>query len=275
MSVQGLLRKYRLRPRKGLGQNFLADSYHLSKIVEAAELDPADTVLEIGPGLGTLTRRLAGQVPSGRVVAVEVDPNMVRALQMELADLSNLTLVEADILGVDPPQLVRGGPYVVVANLPYYITSAVLRHLLESEPRPQRLVFTVQQEVGQRLVAGPGQMSLLAVSAQFYGKPRLVHKIPAGAFIPPPKVDSAVVRVDTFPTPPFAGDRPALFFRVVKAGFSQKRKQLKNSLAASLGLPAGDVAGLMAEAGIDPRRRAQTLSLAEWAGLVDRLEGII
>lgn len=268
MSVSELLRKYDLRPRKGLGQHFLADPYHLTRIVEATELGERDAVLEIGPGLGALTRLLAGRVPAGRVVAVELDPQMVHLLRMELGHLPNLTLVEADILAVEPPRLIPGGNYVVVANLPYYITSAVMRHLQESRPPPRRLVVTVQREVAQRMVAGPGKMSLLAVSTQFYGRPALVHRIPAGAFIPPPKVDSAVVRVDTYTAPPVEVADAELFFRVVRAGFGQKRKQLKNALAAGLGRPVAEVAAVMAAAGIDPRRRAETLSLAEWAALL-------
>ncbi len=161
--------------------------------------------------------------------------------------------------------------YKVVANLPYYITSAVLRHLLESMPRPERVVVTVQKEVGQRIVAGPGKMSLLAVSVQFYGQPALVHHIPAGAFYPPPKVDSAVVRIDTFVQPAITGVDVKSFFKVVKAGFGQKRKQLKNSLAAGLHRPASEIVKLMKQANIDPSRRAETLSLAEW----ERLAGLI
>jgi 16S rRNA (adenine1518-N6/adenine1519-N6)-dimethyltransferase len=267
MSIHQLLRKYNLRPRKSLGQNFLADPHHLGKIVEAAALDEADTVLEIGPGLGTLTRHIAAKVPRGRVIAIELDPLLVRLLRAELADQANLTIVEADILGLDPPLLAGTERFLVVANLPYYITSAVIRHLLECRPPPARLVVTVQKEVAQRIVAGPGRMSLLAVSVQFYGRPAIVHRIPAGAFIPPPKVDSAVVLVDTYPEPVVAGPDPSAFFRVVKAGFGQKRKQLRNALAAGLQRQQGEIAQVMATAKIDPRRRAETLSMAEWATL--------
>ena len=274
VSLRQIMDKYDLRPRKGLGQHFLADPNILRKIVEAAELSPEAVVLEIGPGLGTLTRWLAAA--ASRVVAVELDARMISVLQAELSDLPNLELVQGDILQLDPLVLIRdptsadfGSPpaYTVVANLPYYITSAAIRHLLEAELPPRRLVLTVQLEVARRIVAEPGDMSLLAVSVQFYGRPRIVTKIPAGAFVPPPKVDSAVVRIDTYETPPVAVYDVETFFRVVRAGFGQKRKQLKNALAAGLGLPAADVSAIIARAGIEPQRRAQTLNLGEWADL--------
>ena len=274
LSLRQLLDKHNLRPRKGLGQHFLADPNILRKIVEAAELSPDVVALEIGPGLGTLTRWLAES--AGYVVAVELDEGMLALLREELADLPNLELVQGDILELDPVTLIRDlsssdlgshPVYTAVANLPYYITSAAIRHLLEAEPPPNRLALTVQLEVARRIVAEPGDMSLLAVSVQFYGRPRIVAKIPAGAFVPPPKVDSAVVRIDTYDTPLVAVPDAEDFFRVVRAGFGQKRKQLKNALAAGLGLPPADVSAIMARAGIEPQRRAQTLSLAEWADL--------
>ncbi|MBN1218083.1 MAG: ribosomal RNA small subunit methyltransferase A [Anaerolineae bacterium] len=272
-----------MRPRKGLGQNFLVDPAHLAKIVATADLAPTDTVLEIGPGLGTLTRWLADA--AGRVITVELDPGMVALLRNELGHLPNLTIVEADILQTDLEALLSGSgqfsqsltpeipslPFKVVANLPYYITSAVVRHLLETSLRPERLVITVQKEVAQRIVAKPGQMSLLAVSVQFYGEPTLVHHIPAGAFYPPPRIDSAVVRIDTFARPSLAVADVGQFFRVVKAGFGQKRKQLKNSLAAGLHRPASQIVNAMEQAQIDPTRRAETLSLAEWGRLAEEL----
>ena len=262
-----VLRRYGLQPRKGLGQNFLVDRRALERIVEAAELTPADTVLEVGPGVGQLTRLLAEA--AGRVVAVELDPQMVAALRQELAGLRNVEIVEADILQVDPAALAGRVPYKVVANLPYYITSAALRHLLEAQPPPSLLVVTVQEEVAARITAQPPEMSLLAVSVQFYGRPRRVARIPAGAFYPPPKVDSAIVRIDVYPP----GERPVQvddvewFFRVVRAGFGQRRKQLRNSLAAGLHLTAAEVEAALQRAGIDPHRRAETLSLEEWARL--------
>ncbi|MFN8458993.1 MAG: 16S rRNA (adenine(1518)-N(6)/adenine(1519)-N(6))-dimethyltransferase RsmA [Anaerolineae bacterium] len=255
------------------------------KIVEIAELTPTDTVLEIGPGPGTMTRLLIAA--AGRVIAVELDPGMVNLLQHELL-YPNLTVIEADILQTPIEPLIhnlqfaegtqsnaisnlQSPSYKVVANLPYYITSAVLRHMLEATPRPQRVVVTVQKEVAQRMVAQPGEMSLLAVSVQFYGQPKLTHHIPAGAFFPPPKVDSAVVRIDTYTQPPVPIADVEHFFRVVKAGFGQKRKQLKNSLSAGLHQSAAAITLALQQAGIDPTRRAETLNLAEWARLAELL----
>ena len=274
-AIRALLERYGLRARKELGQHFLSDPTLLDKIVRAAELTSAATVLEIGPGPGMLTRHLV-QV-AGRVVAVELDDGMVRLLRTELGALHNVEIVQGDILKLSPITLLvspaaatKGAApasYAVVANLPYYITTAVIRHLLESEPPPFRMVLTMQLEVAQRIVAVPGDMSLLAVSVQFYGEPRIVARIPAGAFVPPPQVDSAVLRVDTYPRPPVDVPGRADFFRVVRAGFGQKRKQLKNALTGGLGLPGPTIAAALAQAGIAPQRRAETLSLAEWAAL--------
>jgi 16S rRNA (adenine1518-N6/adenine1519-N6)-dimethyltransferase len=264
MHPRHLLQRYGLHPKKGLGQNFLVEEAALRRIVTAADLTESDTVLEIGPGLGALTRHLA--VAAGRVVAVELDDRFIPVLREQLAAVSNVELIEGDILALDPAALV-GGPYKVVANLPYYITAAVLRHLLESTPRPELMVLTVQLEVAQRLTAQPGEMSLLAISVQYYGPVRQVARIKAGSFYPRPEVDSAVVRVDLDRDPPLTGPDERCFFRVVRAGFSQRRKQLRNSLKAGLGIPAKEVEAALAAAGIDPRRRAETLSLDEWGKL--------
>lgn len=268
-----VLRRHGLQPRKGLGQNFLVDRRALERIVAAADLTPHDTVLEVGPGVGQLTRLLSEA--AGRVVAVELDRQMVAVLRQELADRPNVQIVEADILEVDPGALAAGRPYKVVANLPYYITSAALRHLLEAQPPPSLLVVTVQQEVAERITAAPGEMSLLAVSVQFYGRPRRVARIPAGAFYPPPKVDSAALRIDVYPPEerPVQVDDVEGFFRVVRAGFGQRRKQLRNSLTAGLRLDSEQVEAALERAGIDSRRRAETLSLAEWAALARELGG--
>ena len=271
-SVPALLRAYGLHPRKRLGQNFLVDPAALSRIVSAADLSSDDTVVDVGAGLGTLTRPLAEQ--AGRVVAVELDDRLVEILRERLADLSNVQIIHGDILGrakrdgkglgLDFPNL----GYKVVANLPYYITSAVLRRFLGQEPRPSLMVVTVQREVAERIVAGPGAMSLLAVSVQFYGQPQIVARIAAGAFYPVPNVDSAVMRIDVDEKPTVMMNRgidEVTFFRVARAGFSQKRKMLRNSLSAGLGLSPVHVEEALGHAGVDARRRAQTLSLQEWA----------
>lgn len=269
-SIKAQLAEHDLRPSKGLGQHFLTDPVALERIVAAAELSERDWVLEIGPGLGHLTRKLVER--AGQVVAVELDPAMVAALTEELGDRPNLRVVQGDILKLDVTELMEGHPFKVVANLPYYITSAVLRRLLEAALRPALIVVTVQREVAQRIVAGPGEMSLLAVSVQFYGRPRIVARIPAGAFYPPPKVESAVVRIDLYPQPPLEVEDVDSFFRVVQAGFGQRRKQLKNALAHGLGCPVDAVAAALKRAGVDPRRRAETLSVEEWGAVYQALE---
>ena len=265
MDVRRLLQQWDLRPSKGLGQNFLIDHAVLEKIVAAAELTPDDAVLEVGAGLGTLTERLAQS--AGHIVAVELDQRLMPVLRSVLASFDNVTLVQGDILALDPAALVNvpSARYSVVANLPYYITSAVLRHLLETSLRPRRMVVTVQREVAQRVVAEPGQMSLLAVSVQFYGRPRLLFRVKPGSFYPSPAVESAVLQIDPYTTSPVDVVDPVAFFRVVRAGFGQRRKQLRNTLAAGLGRPSDEVAARLREAGVDPRRRAQALTLEEWA----------
>jgi 16S rRNA (adenine1518-N6/adenine1519-N6)-dimethyltransferase len=254
-----------IRPKKGLGQNFLVDAAHRARIVEAAELTRDDAVLEIGPGPGVLTELLADQ--AGRVVAVELDDRLIPFLSERFSDAPHVTIVHADIMEADPPALMGGGPYKVVANLPYYITSAVIRRLLESTPAPDVLVLTVQREVAERMVARPPDMSLLALGVQFYATGKIVGRIPAGAFYPVPKVESAVVRLDRR-LAPAVDVAPEKFFAMARAGFSQARKQLRNSLASGLRIAATEADRLLTAAGIDPTRRAETLTLDEWAALV-------
>jgi 16S rRNA (adenine1518-N6/adenine1519-N6)-dimethyltransferase len=271
LPIASLLRSHGLSPRKDLGQNFLTDPAILSRIVSAADLSPKDLVVEVGAGTGTLTRAVAEA--AGRVVALELDRRLVEILQEQLADLPNVDIHHANVLSHPIAGLGHRG-YKVVGNLPYYITSAVLRRFLEAEPRPQILVVTVQREVAERIVASPGDMSLLAVSVQFYGRPRIVMRIRAGAFYPPPKVDSAVVRIDVFEQPTVTLSERCSeerFFRVVRAGFSQKRKTLRNSLRGGLGLSAAMVEKALQQAGVDDRRRAETLSLQDWAAVAEAL----
>ncbi len=258
MNPKLLLDYYQVAPKKSLGQNFLQDPHALDKIADAADLSPTDTVLEIGPGTGVLTERLA-QV-AGRVIAVELDARLEPILDAALAPYPNVEIVYADILDTRISTLVGGEDYVVVANVPYYITSAILRYMLENEHRPRRLVLTMQLEVAERLTAAPGDMSILAVSAQFYARTRIAARLKAAMFWPRPDVDSAVVVLDCYDQPPVEVPDVKTFFRVVKLGFSQKRKQLKNALGS------GGSAWL-AQAGIDPHRRAETLSIAEWAAV--------
>lgn len=260
-----LLDLHEIAPKKGLGQNFLHDPNALEKIVDTAELMPADTVLEIGAGTGTLTEALARK--ARHVVSVEVDERLRPVLEAQLAPYDNVVLLFDDILKVDVLQLIGPQDFVVVANVPYYITSAILRHLLERHRRPRRMVITMQQEVAERIVAQPPDMSILAVSVQFYGQPQIVTRLRPGAFWPRPDVDSAVLRIDTYDVPPVDVPSDKLFFRVVRAGFGQKRKQLRNALSGGLAIKSAVAGELLIEAGIDPTRRAETLTLAEWAAL--------
>lgn len=259
------LRSFGLRARKGLGQHFLIDREVLKRIVASAELSASDVVLEIGPGLGVLTKEMAGQV--GCVVAIELDSKLAAVLKEILSSFNNVAIVNADILDLDPAQIQGQAGYKVVANLPYYITSVVLRHFLEASFKPKKMVVMIQKEVAEAIVAKPGQMSLLSVSVQFYGKPEIIDYVPAHCFYPPPEVDSAILRIDLYPQPEVAVTNEKGFFELVRAGFIASRKQLVNSLAQGRDMPKTEVLELLAKANIMPQRRAETLTLAEWAEL--------
>ncbi|MDT8306905.1 MAG: 16S rRNA (adenine(1518)-N(6)/adenine(1519)-N(6))-dimethyltransferase RsmA [Anaerolineae bacterium] len=263
-----LLDRHGLQPKQSLGQNFLFDDNILARIVETAEVGPDDPVLEIGAGAGTLTHHLARA--AGRVLAVELDDRLIPLLQAEMARYEHVTVVHGDILHLELDLWFGDGAYKVVANVPYYITGAILRHLLSGRGKPSLVVMTVQKEVAQRVTARPGEMSLLAVSVQFYGEPRYVGEIKAGAFWPRPEVDSAILRIDLFDEPRLPLAEEERFFRLVKTSFAQKRKQLQKNLR-SLGLPRARINAALASAGIDGRRRAETLSLDEWLALYREL----
>lgn len=273
-----VLRRFDIQPKKSLGQNFIFDSAILDRIVAAGEVGPGDIVLEIGPGAGSLTRALAQA--AARVVAVELDNRLMPVLAHTTADLSNITLVHGDILQVNlhALRLFSNSPttnhqppttssYKVVANIPYYITGPIIRRLLEAPIQPALIVLTLQREVAERICAVPPEMSLLAVSVQFYGQPCIVGHIPADAFYPSPEVDSAILRIDLFERPALTSDETDKFFEVVKAGFSQKRKQIKNALSSGLKLSGVEVERWLTAAGIASSRRAETVTLAEWVRL--------
>jgi 16S rRNA (adenine1518-N6/adenine1519-N6)-dimethyltransferase len=260
-----ILKSHGIRPRHRLGQNFLQDQRALEHITAAAEIRPDDTVLEIGCGFGSLTRYLARSATA--VVAVELDPKLAALAAELLNSLSNIRLICGDILTLAPGEIGLGPAYVAAANIPYYVTSPIMRHLLESDPKPRRIVLTVQQEVAERVCAVPPHMSMLSLSVQVYGSAEIVAAIPAIAFFPVPKVDSAVVRIEAYETPLIPPALVPVFFTLAKAGFMQRRKTLRNALAAGLSLSPVDAAGLLSAADIDPRRRAQTLGLAEWEAL--------
>ncbi len=254
------------RARKSLGQNFLVDGGVRSRIASAADLSPEDTVVEVGPGRGFLTRSLAEH--AGSVVAVELD----EALATELDDkgLPGVHVICADAREIPVETLVDGATaYKLVANLPYYAASPIVRRFLEARHKPEIMVVMVQREVAQTMTAKQGKMGLLSVATQVYGRPRVVCHVPPRAFRPAPKVWSSVVRIDVYDTPlvPFAS--PEGFFEVVRAGFSAPRKQIRNSLANGLGIAGAESEPVLIEAGIDPSRRPQTLTVAEWGQLYE------
>lgn len=261
-------------PRKSLGQNFLTDDATARRIVAAAQIAPTDLVFEIGPGIGALTKHLAAQAQ--HVIAIELDAMLIPILHRELEEASNVTVVHADALEVDWVKLAQVAERHTdnaftairfVANLPYYITSAAIRRILECGLKTTVIVLTVQLEVAERIAAQPPSMSLLAVSVQFYGKTELLFRIPPSQFYPQPDIDSAVVRI-TPHTPGYSIDAD-LFFRWVKAAFSQPRKQLRNTLAAGLRMTKPQIEAILSRSDIDPSRRAETVAMSEWLVLYD------
>ncbi|HJT59835.1 MAG TPA: 16S rRNA (adenine(1518)-N(6)/adenine(1519)-N(6))-dimethyltransferase RsmA [Ktedonobacteraceae bacterium] len=273
--LRNLLYAHNMRPNKSFGQNFLVDRAVLQQIVDAAQLAPDDTVLEVGAGTGVLTRELAKR--ARRVVAVELERDMLELLEETIRGFANVELVARNLLYLDPSEVFGYEPYKLVANLPYYITAPTFRHFLESVNPPRLLVVMVQYEVAQRIVAEPGDLSLLGVSVQFYGRPEIIARVPSNAFYPAPKVDSAILRINVYdqesaPRNALTQNERDTFFRVVQAGFSEKRKQLHNSLARGLHCKDEKVKELLAAVNIDASRRAETLSIEEWLDIAKELD---
>jgi 16S rRNA (adenine1518-N6/adenine1519-N6)-dimethyltransferase len=235
-------------------------------IVDAADISPADDVLEVGPGKGALTEDLLGR--AAHVTSVELDEDLATSLRRRFAGESRLTVVAANVLDHRPDELLseggRTGAYKVVANLPYYITAPIMRHFLERGPRPEAMVVMVQREVAENIAGVGGSMTLLGVSVQVFGSAKLLFRVPPRAFTPPPRVDSAIVRVNVYPVPLVPVPELEGFFRLVRAGFRGPRKQLHNALGSGLWLPPGAASPLIASAGIDPERRPGTLSVDDW-----------
>jgi len=264
-AIQNLLKKYQGRPLKRLGQNFLIDKKAIKKLIRTTNLKPKDIILEIGPGIGTLTIELTKKVK--RVIAIEKDPKMVEILKETLKDYENVEIVKGDVLKLDPRTYTLK-PYKVVGNLPFYLAAPVIRKFLElPEARPRAMVLVVQKEVGQRICAKPPRMSILAVSVQFYAKPEIISYISRKSFWPQPKVDGAILRI----APPINTDRKLinadLFFRIVKAGFSHSRKQLINNLLKELKLDREKVKDWLLKNNIQPGQRAETLTVKDWTSL--------
>lgn len=259
--------RLKVHPKKALGQHWLHDQASLESICNAAEVDSKDTVLEIGPGLGTLTEILVKKAK--RVIAVEFDDHLAAELPKRIS-ASNLEVINQDILHFDFSSMPAG--YKVVANIPYYLTSNLIRVMSETFNPPSRAALLVQKEVAERAAAKPNDMSLLAVTAQFYWRVSLGDLVPAHLFTPPPKVDSRVLKLERRRQPLLPDLDSSLFFRLVRAGFSQRRKTLLNSLSAGLRMSRNDITGLCEAAGINPQRRAQTLSMKEWGCLYRSLD---
>ncbi len=273
--VRAALRTLGLQPTRSMGQNFLIDGSVLAQIVAAAALDAADLVIEVGPGLGVLTWELLRHVR--QIVAVELDKRLAARLSAEFAGHNPLHIIQGDILRLPPAHLLAVAsptppPYKVVANLPYAITSPVLRHFLEGQPQPALMVLLVQWEVAQRITATAGDLSVLAHAVQIYAAPEIVARVPASSFFPRPAVDSAILRLRIYDTPEVAVDDIAALFRLIKAGFLQPRKKLANALPtglAAMGQPVERSTAIAAltTAGVSPDRRAETVTLAEWASV--------
>lgn len=270
LDAAAVLKRFHLRADKSLGQNFLQDASVLENIARAAEILDKDCVLEIGAGLGSLTRYLA--LSAKEVTAVELDAELLPALRAVLKPYQNVRVAQGDILKLAVSEIIHQPDYLVVANIPYNITSAIIRHLLESKPKPRRVVLTIQKEVAERICAKAGDLSMLALSVQVYGKPSIAAIIPAAAFHPAPKVDSAILRIDIYNEPLVSSEMLKTFFKLSKAGFSQKRKTLRNSLSSGLHISPKDAETLLTSAGIDFMRRAETLSIEEWKGLGERMK---
>jgi 16S rRNA (adenine1518-N6/adenine1519-N6)-dimethyltransferase len=262
-----ICRLFEIKPTRSKGQNFLINEKIYDDIIQAADLKPDDTVLEVGPGLGFLTMKLVKQVK--KVIAVELDDRLADYLQtgVKSLDIENVTVINEDILKFNLRKL-AGQKYKVVANLPYNITSILLRQFLDSQNGPESLILMLQKEVAERICARPPEMSILAVSVQYYGEPKIIRIVKAGNFWPEPEVDSAIIRIDTYST----ADRQTpesnkLFFRLVRMGFSAKRKMLKNNLAAGLKIEAKIILDILSRLQFDPKIRAEELSLSAWRKL--------
>ncbi len=272
-AASATLKKYGLRPDKSLGQNFLTDPAILERISDIAGVTRQDLVLEIGAGLGHLSFQLAQD--ARRVIALELDSRLIPPLKAALEPFDNVQIIQGDILQLDASDLVQEDDYLVVANIPYYITSRIIRNLLETAHKPRRIILTIQHEVAERVCSRTGRLSLLALSVLIYGDPSLEMRIPAGAFYPAPKVDSAVISIDLYPQPLLTGPLRDQFFALIKAGFLHKRKTLQNSLSKGLAWSPAQAGALLISASIDPQRRAETLSLEEWLELVRSYDKII
>jgi 16S rRNA (adenine1518-N6/adenine1519-N6)-dimethyltransferase len=262
INVFDLLKKLNYKPKKALGQNFLFDPNALRKIIKASDLKPEDYVLEIGTGLGSLTELLSKE--AFFVTTIEIDRDLSSALVSILKPLENVKLIEGDILEIDIEKVIPHSNYIVVANIPYYITSAVIRKLLESKIKPRRIILTIQREVAERICGLEKKMSILTLSVLIYGNPKIFGHIPANCFYPKPNVESSILIVDIYDKPLIQETLIPLFFTLVHAGFNQKRKTIRNALSSQLPEKPDQIVNILSDADINPQRRAETLSIEEW-----------
>lgn len=283
-TIKSLLTYYNVSAQKSLGQHFLIEPDALKQMLAAASLSKADFVVEVGPGFGVMTFPMADL--AGRVLAIETDKKVLSILKALGSGYPNLDILPSNILKLDSRSIydryktwskVKKGKtsYKLVSNLPYYITSAILKLFLETDLPPDVMVVMMQREVAERIVAEPGELSVLGISVQFFGKPEIIAQVPKTSFWPKPEVDSAIVRITPFKQHPYKIDNVRLFFRIVKAGFGEKRKQLHNSLSGGLWLENDLVNETLTEIGIDPAIRPQDLSLEEWSKIYHRFKELV
>jgi len=270
IQIKEQLRKYNIRPNKTMGQNFLINKNTLERIIKAADLNKDDIVLEVGPGLGILTKELIKQ--SKKVIAIEKDEQMINVLKQELGDCENLKIIHGDVLDEIKNSKLKIQDYKVVANIPYYLTSHLIRTLLESENQPKEIVLLIQKEVAERICAhshriGQVKMNLLAVSVQFYGIPEIISYVPKENFLPEPKIDSAIIKITNIKKPDNIDIKK--FFKLIKAGFSSPRKQLANNLSNGLNLDKEEIKKALAECNLNIQARASNLSIEDWVSLLE------
>ncbi|MBU1445904.1 ribosomal RNA small subunit methyltransferase A [Patescibacteria group bacterium] len=265
--IKELLEKYKLSPTKSLGQNFLMDENILDKIVESAEVNVKDYVIEVGPGLGVLTRKLSER--ARKVTAIELDNGLIPLLQNELSDCKNLKIIHMDALKFTPPD----EPYKVVANIPYYITSPLISHFLRAKSRPSKMVLLMQKEVAEKICAKKNQLNVLAIHVQVFGEPKIAARVSKGCFYPKPKIESAILEIEMFEQPLVKNTLKDLdhFFKIVHAGFSHKRKTLLNSIQRGMVIDSSEVKAALLAAKIDPSERAQHLTIEDWGKLAKNI----
>jgi len=266
---QAILRERGIRPTRSMGQNFLVEPSVVQRIASVAGVGEGDLVMEIGPGLGILTRELLSR--GANVIAVELDAELKHFLEHDLAGCDRLTLVERDARYIEIDRYVGDRPYVVVANLPYSVATVIIRHFLESPCPPSALHIMVQREVAERMTAAPPDMSLLALACQLYTDPAIAFVVPPDVFLPPPKVESAVVSMRVLPERPLSGAQKDMLFALATLAFQRKRKTIANGLAQGLDRPKADVESLLVEANIEPMRRPETLTVDEWVLLATKM----